>query len=106
MNKQFYVYILSSKRNGKLYVGMTSDLVKRIWEHKNELAYGFTSKYNVKNLAYYEIHSSAKFAISREKQIKKWRRNWKLTLIEKKNPEWKDLYNNIIYRTGFQLSRE
>ncbi len=93
--KQFYVYILCSKRNGTLYIGVTSDLIKRVYEHKNNFVDGFTNKYNVHNLAWFETHESAESAIFREKQIKKWEREWKLQLIEKHNPEWCDLYESI-----------
>ncbi|MEW6455242.1 MAG: GIY-YIG nuclease family protein [Acidobacteriota bacterium] len=93
--KKFYVYILCNKRNGTLYTGITSDLVKRVYEHKNNLVNGFTKKYNVHRLVWYEIHETAETAILREKQIKKWERKWKLELIEKYNPEWNDLYENI-----------
>ncbi len=95
MDKEFYVYILASKRNGTLYTGVTSNLIKRIWQHKNDLIDGFSKKYNVKNLVYYEVHSNAESAITREKRIKKWRRAWKLRIIEEKNPGWKDLYEEI-----------
>ena len=93
--KKFFVYILCSKRNGTLYVGVTSDLIKRVYEHKNKLVDGFTKKYNVDNLVWYEIHETAETAITREKQIKKWKRDWKLQLIEENNPDWKDLYEII-----------
>jgi putative endonuclease len=93
--KTFYVHILCSKRNGTLYIGITSDLIKRIYEHKNGLVDGFTKKYNVHNLVWYEIHESAESAITREKQIKKWKRSWKMRRIEQSNPEWKDLYEAI-----------
>jgi len=93
--KKFFVYILCSKRNGTLYVGVTSDLIKRVYEHKNKLVEGFTKKYNVDNLVWYEIHETAETAITREKQIKKWKRDWKLQLIEENNPDWKDLYETI-----------
>ena len=93
--KKFFVYILCSKRNGTLYVGVTSDLIKRVYEHKNKLVDGFTKKYNVDNLVRYEIHETAETAITREKQIKKWKRDWKLQLIEENNPDWKDLYEII-----------
>ena len=93
--KHFYVYILCSKRNGTLYTGVTSDLVKRIYEHKNNLVDGFTKKYHVHYLIWYEIHDSAEAAITREKQIKKWKRAWKLDLIEQSNPKWIDLYESI-----------
>ena len=93
--KQFYVYILYSKRNGTLYIGVTSDLVKRIYEHKNDLVDGFTKKYGIHRLVWYETHDSAESAITREKQMKKWERAWKLKLIEQNNPKWNDLYENI-----------
>ena len=93
--KNFYVYILSSQRNGTLYTGITSNLLKRVYEHKHGLVEGFTKKYNVHNLVWYELHESAESAIMREKQIKKWKRDWKLKLIEKVNPRWTDLYEKI-----------
>ena len=96
MNKNFCVYILASKRNGTLYIGVTSDLVKRIWEHKEGLVAGFTKKYAVKNLVYYEQHDNAESAIHREKRLKEWKRQWKLELIEKFNPKWDDLYESIL----------
>jgi putative endonuclease len=95
VKKQFYVYILASNRNGTLYTGVTSDLVKRVWQHKNDLVAGFTEEYGVKKLVYYEVHDNAEAAITREKRIKKWRRAWKLRLIEEKNPHWQDPYENI-----------
>ncbi len=95
MEKQFYVYILANKRNGTLYLGVTSDLVKRVWQHKNGWVEGFTKKYGVKKLVYYEIHETAENAITREKQLKKWRRAWKLKLIEEQNSQWRDLYDDI-----------
>ena len=95
INKQCYVYILASKRNGTLYIGVTSDLVKRVWGHKNGLVDGFTKQYGIKLLVYYENHEDIENAIIREKQIKKWRRAWKLKSIEEKNPEWRDLYDKI-----------
>jgi putative endonuclease len=96
MDKKFYVYILASKHNGTLYIGVTSELVQRIWQHKNKLIEGFTQKYNVNKLVYYEVHPNAESAITREKQMKKWRRVWKMRIIEEKNPGWNDLYNDII----------
>ncbi len=95
MEKNFYTYILTSKRNGTLYIGVTSDLIKRIWQHKEELADSFTKKYNIKNLVYYEQHEDAYSAITREKQLKSWKRKWKLEIIEKFNPRWEDLYKKI-----------
>jgi putative endonuclease len=85
------VYILASKRNGTLYTGVTSDLARRVWEHKSDLVEGFTQKYGVHMLVYYEWHDDMRSAIIREKQIEKWNRTWKLRLIERENPEWRDL---------------
>ena len=96
MTKQPAVYILSSKRNGTLYIGVTSNLQKRTWEHKNNLAEGFTKKYGVHRLVYYELHEDMVSAIKREKQMKKWNRGWKLELIERQNPSWRDLWEGII----------
>jgi len=101
MKEYFYVYIISNKRNGTLYIGVTSDLIKRIYQHREGLIDGFTKKYNVKALVYYEQHENAESAITREKQMKEWKRQWKLELIEKTNPEWEDLYDKI---TGSRLS--
>ena len=100
MSKYYYVYILASERNGTLYIGVTSDLVKRIWEHKSKIVDGFTKKYDVTTLVYYEQYSDPVNALKREKRLKKYRRKWKLDLIEKHNPEWKDLYSTLI-RPGF-----
>ena len=96
MNKQLAVYILTSKRNGTLYIGVTSDLVKRIWEHKNDMVEGFTKRYGVHRLVWYEVHDSMESAIEREKRLKEWKRKWKLELIESSNPNWQDLYNTIV----------
>ena len=96
MNKQPAVYILAKKRNGTLYVGVTSDLVKRIWEHKNNIVEGFIKDYNVHQLVWYELHESMESAIIREKRLKDWKRAWKLELIEGKNPDWLDLYDTIV----------
>ena len=89
------VYILASKPNGTLYVGVTSDLVQRIWQHKNNLVEGFTKRYSVHRLVWYEVHECMESSIRREKTIKKWNRAWKIELIEKNNPTWRDLYNDI-----------
>lgn len=97
MERQFCVYILTNKKHGTLYTGITSNLPKRIWEHKNKLVEGFTEKYNVSNLAYYEVHDNAESAINREKRLKSWNRKWKLDLIKEFNPEWYDLYETIAY---------
>ena len=96
MEKQPAVYLLASKRNGTLYIGVTSDLIKRVWEHKNDLVDGFTKRYGVHRLVWYEIHNSMESAIKREKSIKGWKRAWKLELIESGNPDWDDLYNRIV----------
>jgi len=94
--KQYYVYILASKKNGVLYIGITSGLVKRVYEHKNNLIEGFTKKYHVHKLVYYEEINDVYTAITREKQIKKWNRAWKVQLIEKNNSDWGDLYYNLL----------
>ena len=96
MPKQPAVYILASRQNGTLYIGVTSDLQKRAWEHKNDLVEGFTKRYEVHRLVYYELHDDMVSAIRREKQMKKWNRAWKLDLIEKRNSSWKDLWEGII----------
>ena len=96
MEKLPCVYILASQRNGTLYVGVTTDLVKRVYEHKNDLADGFTKKYQVHMLVYFEVHNDIETAITREKQIKKWNRAWKIELIEQQNPEWQDLYDGLL----------
>ncbi|MFC1493679.1 GIY-YIG nuclease family protein [Thermodesulfobacteriota bacterium] len=90
------VYILASKPRGTLYTGVTNDLIKRIWEHKNDVVPGFTVEYKIHCLVYYELLEDINSAILREKQIKKWNRLWKIELIEGFNPEWKDLYNDIL----------
>jgi putative endonuclease len=94
--RQPAVYILASRRNGTLYIGVTSDLPGRIWQHKNDVIKGFTQKYAVHTLVYCELHAEMPAAIAREKQLKKWRRAWKLDLIERHNPEWNDLYDQIL----------
>ncbi len=94
--KQPAVYILASKRNGTLYTGVTSDLRKRIFEHRTDLIEGFTKKYGVHNLVYFEMHENMSAAITREKQIKKWNRAWKLRIIEQQNPNWEDLWQRIL----------
>jgi len=96
VNKHPAVYILASKRNGTLYIGVTSDLAKRIWEHKNNVIEGFTKRYNIHRLVWYELHENMESAINREKQMKEWKRMWKLELIENSNPDWQDLYDNIL----------
>lgn len=93
--KQPCIYILASKRNGTLYIGVTSDLIKRVWQHKNNIVEGFTEKYQVHDLVWYELHQEMESAITREKQLKKWNRSWKVELIEEDNPAWGDLYPSI-----------
>ena len=95
MDKKGYVYILASNRNGTLYIGVTSNLIYRMFEHKKDIIEGFTEKYNVHWLVYYEVFDNIQDAIRREKCLKKWKRAWKLELIEKFNPRWIDLYGNI-----------
>ena len=96
MVKKSYIYILASQKNGTLYTGVTNNLMRRVWEHKNKVNQGFTSKYNVTKLVYYEVFDYIGEAILREKRIKKWKRKWKLELIESINPYWDDLYDKII----------
>ncbi len=91
-----YVYILANKKNGTLYIGITSDLIKRIYEHKNKTFKGFTAKYGVDKLVYYETFGDIELAIQREKQMKKWNRAWKAKYIYDTNPEWEDLYDRIV----------
>ncbi|MCF8079432.1 MAG: GIY-YIG nuclease family protein [Desulfobacterales bacterium] len=96
MTKQPAVYMLASKRNGTLYIGVTSNLVKRVWEHKNDKVEGFTEKYNVHRLVWYELHDTMESALVREKRLKGWKRQWKLELIENNNPDWRDLSAEIL----------
>lgn len=95
MEKLPCVYMLASRRNGTLYVGVTSDLIKRIWEHKHDSVEGFTRRYKVHTLVWYEAHESMMSAIAREKAIKEWQRAWKIRLIEKNNPKWRDLFREL-----------
>ncbi len=94
--KQPVVYMMASKRNGTLYTGVTSDLPARVWQHKNNVVDSFTQRYGVHKLVYYELHGDMESAIFREKQMKKWNRQWKLALIEKDNAEWRDLYDDVV----------
>ncbi len=96
MTKQPCVYLLASQRNGTLYVGVTSDLIDRVWQHKTDAISGFSKKYNVKLLVWYEQHETMESAIAREKAIKEWKRAWKIQLIESSNPLWLDLYQSLI----------
>ena len=91
----FYVYLLASRKDGTLYLGVTKDLVRRTYQHEEKLLPGFTSQYDVRRLVWFEVYDDPTNAIAREKQIKKWRRAWKIDLIAKENPEWKDLYPEI-----------
>jgi putative endonuclease len=90
------VYILASRRNGTLYLGVTSDLVKRVWQHRNELIDSFTSRHHIHDLVWYELHETMESAILREKRLKEWKRAWKLRLIEGENPDWVDLYPTLL----------
>lgn len=94
--KQYFVYILASKKNGTLYIGVTSDLLGRVWQHKNKVVDGFTKKYDVGRLVYYEQTEDARSALRREKQLKNWKRQWKIDLIEKENSNWDDLYERMM----------
>ena len=96
MERQPCVYMLASKRNGTLYTGVTSNLLKRVWEHKNNLVEGFTKKYGVHTLVWYELHDTMDSAIQREKAIKNWKRAWKLKVIEKMNAHWRELYSDLL----------
>jgi len=96
MERQPCVYMLASKRNGTLYTGVTSNLLKRVWEHKNNLVEGFTNKYSVHTLVWYELHNTMDSAIQREKAIKNWKRAWNLKVIEKMNSHWHDLYSDLL----------
>ncbi|MBI5102951.1 MAG: GIY-YIG nuclease family protein [Nitrospirae bacterium] len=96
MKENFYVYILASQKRGTLYIGVTSNLAKRIYEHKNDVVEGFTKKYGVHRLVYYEVAQDAKTALARERQMKKWNRAWKFKLIEEHNSEWADLYESLL----------
>ncbi|MGE5158499.1 MAG: GIY-YIG nuclease family protein [Gemmatimonas sp.] len=95
LDRSYHVYLLASRRNGTLYVGVTNDLIRRVWEHRHGLVEGFTKEYGIKLLVWYEHTESIESAIRREKQIKKWNRAWKLELIEKTNPGWEDLYEEL-----------
>ena len=90
-----YVYILASQRNGTLYIGVTRDLVRRVWEHRESVSSGFTDRYNVKSLVHFEQYDDPATAIQREKNLKKWKRSWKIDLIERGNPDWRDLWEDI-----------
>jgi len=92
----YYVYILASRKNGTLYVGITNDLARRVYDHRNHVLKGFTTTYGVYSLVHYETYTNIHDALTREKRLKKWKRQWKINLIEKENPEWADLYSKII----------
>ncbi|PWF55018.1 GIY-YIG nuclease family protein [Massilia glaciei] len=98
MDKQSYVYIMASARNGTLYIGVTSDLVKRVWQHREGQADSFTKMYGVKMLVWFEAHTDIAEVITREKQLKKWNRSWKVDLIQKDNVRWRDFYEDILSR--------
>jgi putative endonuclease len=93
--KAFFVYLLASGVRGTLYIGVTSDLMKRVWEHRTKAVPGFTARYSVDRLVWYEAHDNAEAAIRREKQLKEWQRDWKMNLIERDNPHWNDLYPGL-----------
>jgi len=106
MIREYFVYIMASKRNGTLYAGVTGDLVQRVHQHRQGLEEGFSNRYGVHRLVYFEMHGDVTKAIHREKQIKKWRRAWKIRLIEEGNPTWEDLYERLSYSPGFPPARE
>jgi len=95
-SRTYFVYILASQRHGSLYVGVTNDLVRRVQEHRESLVPGFTKRYGIKRLVYFETFGDVREAIAREKEIKRWRRDWKIALIEKDNPEWNDLWERLV----------
>ena len=95
-NKTYYVYIMASKRNGTLYIGVTNDLIRRVYEHKTNVVEGFTEKYRVHKLVYWEQSDSVESALQREKQLKRWNRQWKIALIEKENSNWEDMYEQLL----------
>ena len=96
MDKQPCVYILANKKNGTLYIGVTSNLIKRVWEHRNELVDGFSKNYGLHDLVWFEIHETMESAIAREKLLEEWKTKWKLELINRRNPYWRDLYGDLI----------
>ena len=102
LRKNFFVYMTASKARGVLYVGMTSDLPKRAMEHRDKLIEGFTKKYWAGRLVYYEFHETAESAVKRERLLKRWRRDWKIELIEAKNPTWRDLFSDVLIEFGFE----
>lgn len=95
MEKRFFVYMLASRPRGTIYIGVTSNLAKRVWEHKEKVVPGFTAKYDVERLVWFEAHDTAESAITREKQMKEWQRDWKINLIERDNPHWEDLFEGL-----------
>ena len=96
MRKLFCVYVLTNRHRGTLYTGITCDLARRVWEHKQKAVDGFTSRYGLDRLVWFEVHDDLMAALQREKAIKRWRREWKISLIEKDNPDWRDLYPEIL----------
>lgn len=96
MSKIFIVYMMANRKNGAIYIGVSSDPVGRVWQHRNEFFEGFTKRYGLKKLVWYEVHDSAEFAVRRERQLKEWRRPWKIELIEAMNPDWRDLWFDLI----------
>ena len=98
-----YIYIMTNDKMGTLYIGSTSDLIGRVWQHKNKTFRGFTSKYNLDKLVYYEWHNCLENMVQRERQLKEWNRNWKIRLIIQKNPNWDELYNEILTGAGYSV---
>ncbi len=102
MSKQFFVYIMANGPRGVLYIGMTSDLAGRAWEHRERLLKGFTKRYGVDRLVYLEPHDDADIAAQRERAMKRWRRDWKIELVESQNPSWRDLFGDVVRSEGFE----
>jgi putative endonuclease len=104
MDRYYFVYIVTNKKNGTLYTGITNNLIKRVWQHKEKQIEGFTERYNLDMLVYYEIYKDPETAIKREKRLKFYQRQWKINIIEESNPEWRDLYSDIVYRSCEQVA--
>ena len=102
-NKSYYVYIMANEPRGVLYIGMSSDLPKRAWQHRDGVLEGFTKKYGVNRLVYFECHNDAAFAARRERAMKRWRRDWKIKLVETNNPTWRDLFADVVRDAGYEL---
>jgi len=100
MDRQYYVYILTNRLRGSLYIGVTNDLIRRVWEHRSGAVSGFTNKYRLRRLVHFEDCGEIMVAMEREKRLKRWRRAWKIDLIERENPQWRDLYPELVESDG------